>query len=175
MIINNNSRLILLALRFSRPSLNFLKSRWRPKGRVSLSIYTPYYFLFFIVSWNGSGITDSVGSWGVPNNGGNSESEVRWVAANRKNYGDLPFPYPNRHCTLGCCQPQTQHSGHRADFNAKSMGKKRQKYNITKKTRLQDQVDYSSTIFVGAPMTVDGEEYVTLISGGRIPSRLAVV
>jgi len=61
-------------------------------------------------------------------------------------------------------------------FNEISNGKKkRQKYNVTKKARLQDQVDFLSAIFVGSPITVDGEEYVTLISGGRIPRGLSVV
>jgi hypothetical protein len=60
-------------------------------------------------------------------------------------------------------------------FNEISNGKKRQKYNVTKEARLQDQVDFLSTIFVGSPITVDGEEYVALISGGRIPRRLSVV
>jgi hypothetical protein len=40
--------------------------------------------------------------------------------------------------------------------NEISKGKKRQKYNVTKKDRLQDQVDFSSTIF-GSSLTVDGK------------------
>ncbi len=61
----------------------------------------------------------------------------------------------------------------RADYNEKSKGKKRKKYNVTKKNRLQDQADVSSTIFVDSPVTVDGEESLTLVSGGRIYSRLS--
>lgn len=63
----------------------------------------------------------------------------------------------------------------RSHYNEKAKGKKRQKYNVTNKNRLQDQNDVSSTIFVDSPITVDGEEYLTLVSGGRIPSRLSEV
>ena len=51
----------------------------------------------------------------------------------------------------------------------KTKGKKRGKYITNNATRRQDEVEFMATIF-GPTVQVEGEEFVELVGGGRIPS-----
>jgi hypothetical protein len=125
------------ALRCSQPSLNFLKNRWRPKGNVSLS--SIYSLLFFIVSCNGRGGTPplSIGSCGVPGGGLRIGSQIMSLS---KITATSPFLTPtNTYADYARVLPILNLE---PVFNEISKGKKRQKYNVTKKARLQDQVTF---------------------------------
>eukprot|EP00984_Skeletonema_dohrnii_P007324 scaffold2649_cov100-Skeletonema_dohrnii-CCMP3373.AAC.7 len=96
--------------------------------------------------------TASIGSCGVPWGGITNRKSNE----SQQNHGNLPLPYPNTHYIRRLQYVRVLPiSNLEPVFNEISKGKS-QKYNVTKKARLQDQVDFSSTIF-GSSLTVDGK------------------
>ena len=167
---NNNSSRILILISLICSSMlatnSQLPDEQMATKRKCFVVKHYLLFIFFIVSCNDRGGTPPL-SAAVASLGGDSESEVKWVSAKSR---QPPPSLPQHTLTqimLGCCQSQTW-----SQFSMRF-----QRARSVRNTTLRRRPE-SGWLFLNCLRLIFNswrEEYLTLISGGRIPRRIVVV
>ena len=137
---NNNSRriLILISLYCSSmlATISQLPEEQMATKRKCFVVKHLLFIWFFIVSCNGRGDTPPLTAAVASLGGGDYESKVKWVSAKSRQ----PPPSLPQHTLYADYARVLPISNLEPVFNEISKGKKRQKYNVTKKARLQDRL-----------------------------------